>query len=135
DDSFAPGAMAGLLEGPVHTKPPHWRGRGIPDVLLSGHHGRIARWRRDEALKRTTAHRPDLIERSAPAAFDKKDREMLSILGWEPDSAGEPYGRFWRRSGGVEESAAVVRRPACAPAAGVHDARPRRTSPIRPSCR
>lgn len=103
DDSFAPGAMAGLLEGPVHTKPPHWRGRGIPDVLLSGHHGRIARWRRDEALKRTTAHRPDLIERSAPAAFDKKDREMLSILGWEPDPAGELYGRFWRRTGGVEE--------------------------------
>ncbi|MEV0302324.1 tRNA (guanosine(37)-N1)-methyltransferase TrmD [Streptomyces prasinus] len=103
DDSFAPGAMAGLLEGPVHTKPPVWRGRGIPEVLLSGHHGKIARWRRDEALRRTTAHRPDLIEGSDPGAFDKKDREMLSILGWEPDPAGEPYGRFWRRTGAVEQ--------------------------------
>ncbi|MFD7465701.1 tRNA (guanosine(37)-N1)-methyltransferase TrmD [Streptomyces tendae] len=103
DDSFAPGAMANLLEGPVHTKPPQWRGRGIPDVLLSGHHGKIARWRRDEALRRTTANRPDLIERCEPAAFDKKDREMLSILGWQPDPDGEPYGRFWRRTPGMEE--------------------------------
>ncbi|MGX1117699.1 tRNA (guanine-N1)-methyltransferase [Streptomyces ambofaciens] len=103
DDSFAPGAMANLLEGPVHTKPPLWRGRGIPDVLLSGHHGKIARWRRDEALRRTTANRPDLIERCDPEAFDKKDREMLSILGWQPDPDGEPYGRFWRRTPGMEE--------------------------------
>ncbi|WP_055693647.1 tRNA (guanosine(37)-N1)-methyltransferase TrmD [Streptomyces prasinopilosus] len=103
DDSFAPGAMAGLLEGPVHTKPPVWRGRGVPEVLLSGHHGKIARWRRDEALRRTTASRPDLIERCDPGAFDKKDREMLSILGWEPDPAGAPYGRFWRRTGAVEQ--------------------------------
>lgn len=93
DDSFAPGAMANLLEGPVYTKPPEWRGRGIPDVLLSGHHGKIARWRRDEAFRRTALNRPDLIERCDPAAFDKKDREVLSILGWAP----EPGGRFWRR--------------------------------------
>ncbi|MER7572811.1 tRNA (guanosine(37)-N1)-methyltransferase TrmD [Streptomyces sp. NPDC126514] len=103
DDSFAPGAMASLLEGPVYTKPPEWRGRGIPDVLVSGHHGKIARWRRDEALKRTTAHRPDLIERCDPKAFDKKDREMLSILGWAPDPEGEQHGRFWRRPEAVEE--------------------------------
>lgn len=103
DDSFAPGAMANLLEGPVYTKPPAWRGRGIPDVLLSGHHGKIARWRRDEALRRTTANRPDLIERCEPSAFDKKDREMLSILGWAPDPEGAPHGRFWRRPETVEE--------------------------------
>lgn len=66
-------------------------------MLLSGHHGKIARWRRDEALKRTAANRPDLIERCDPKAFDKKDREMLSILGWAPDPAGESHGRFWRR--------------------------------------
>ncbi|CAM5736901.1 tRNA (guanine-N(1)-)-methyltransferase OS=Streptomyces alboniger OX=132473 GN=trmD PE=3 SV=1 [Streptomyces alboniger] len=50
--------MANLLEGPVYTKPPEWRGRAIPDVLLSGHHGKIARWRRDQALpayRRSTA--------------------------------------------------------------------------------
>ncbi|MFJ5098149.1 tRNA (guanosine(37)-N1)-methyltransferase TrmD [Streptomyces sp. NPDC088557] len=99
DDSFAPGAMADLLEGPVYTKPPEWRGRGIPDVLVSGHHGRIARWRRDEAFRRTAANRPDLIERCDPSAFDKKDREILSILGWAP----EPGGRFWRRLHDVEE--------------------------------
>ncbi|GAA4780175.1 MULTISPECIES: tRNA (guanosine(37)-N1)-methyltransferase TrmD [Streptomyces] len=99
DDSFAPGAMADLLEGPVYTKPPVWRGRGIPEVLVSGHHGRIARWRRDEALRRTAANRPDLIERCDAAAFDRKDREVLSILGWAP----APGGRFWRRPEAVEE--------------------------------
>ncbi|WP_424892870.1 tRNA (guanosine(37)-N1)-methyltransferase TrmD [Streptomyces sp. XH2] len=99
DDSFAPGAMADLLEGPVYTKPPEWRGRGIPDVLLSGHHGKIARWRRDEAFRRTVRNRPDLIERADPAAFDKKDREILSILGWGPG----PDGRFGRVAPDVEE--------------------------------
>jgi tRNA (guanine37-N1)-methyltransferase len=99
DDSFAPGAMADLLEGPVFTKPPEWRGRRVPDVLLSGHHGKVARLRRDEALARTAENRPDLIERCDPALFDKKDRETLSILGWAP----EPGGRFWRRLPDVEE--------------------------------
>ena len=60
DDSFAPGAMAELLEGPVFTKPPTWRDLGVPEVLLSGHHGRIAEWRLDRALERTRQHRPDL---------------------------------------------------------------------------
>ncbi|SHM99352.1 tRNA (guanosine(37)-N1)-methyltransferase TrmD [Streptomyces yunnanensis] len=99
DDSFAPGAMADLLEGPVYTKPPEWRDRTIPEVLLSGHHGKIARWRRDEAFRRTDLNRPDLIERADPAAFDKKDREILSILGWAP---GED-GRFGRTSQSMEE--------------------------------
>jgi tRNA (guanine37-N1)-methyltransferase len=88
DDSFAPGTMADLLEGPVYTKPPEWRGRGVPEVLLSGHHGRVARWRRDEALRRTAAHRPDLIARCDPAAFDRRDRELLAVLGWEPGPDG-----------------------------------------------
>ncbi|MEW2522338.1 tRNA (guanosine(37)-N1)-methyltransferase TrmD [Actinacidiphila alni] len=99
DDSFAPGPMANLLEGPVFTKPPQWRGRGIPEVLLSGHHGKIARWRRDEALRRTVANRPDLVARCDPAAFDKKDREMLSILGWRQG----PDGRFGPTPDDVEE--------------------------------
>lgn len=60
DDSFAPGAMEGLLEGPVYTKPPEWRGRTIPEVLLSGHHGRIAEWREERARERTALMRPDL---------------------------------------------------------------------------
>ncbi|UQA92882.1 tRNA (guanosine(37)-N1)-methyltransferase TrmD [Streptomyces halobius] len=99
DDSFAPGVMADLLEGPVYTKPPEWRGRGIPEVLLSGHHGKIARWRRDEALRRTAANRPDLIERADPAAFDKKDRDILATLGWSQGTDG----RFGRTSEAVEE--------------------------------
>ena len=60
DDSFAAGEMAGLLEGPVYTKPPQWRGLDVPEVLLSGHHGRIAEWRLEMARRRTAAHRPDL---------------------------------------------------------------------------
>ncbi|MBQ1159852.1 tRNA (guanosine(37)-N1)-methyltransferase TrmD [Streptomyces sp. A73] len=88
DDSFAPGTMANLLEGPVYTKPPEWRGRGIPEVLLSGHHGRIARWRRDQAFARTVANRPDLIERCAPEALDKQDRATLEALGWQQGTGG-----------------------------------------------
>jgi tRNA (guanine37-N1)-methyltransferase len=61
DDSFAPGAMQSLLEGPVYTKPPQWRGLDVPDVLLSGDHGRIAAWRRAQAEERTRARRPDLL--------------------------------------------------------------------------
>jgi tRNA (guanine37-N1)-methyltransferase len=60
DDSFADGPMADLLEGPVFTKPPVWRGLDVPEVLLSGHHGRIAEWRLEQARARTAAHRPDL---------------------------------------------------------------------------
>lgn len=60
DDSFAEGEMAELLEGPVFTKPPVWRELTVPEVLVSGHHGRIAEWRREQAHERTAQHRPDL---------------------------------------------------------------------------
>jgi tRNA (guanine37-N1)-methyltransferase len=62
DDSFADGEMASLLEGPVYTKPPQWRGLDVPHVLLSGHHGQIAAWRLEQARARTEAHRPDLLD-------------------------------------------------------------------------
>lgn len=61
DDSFAPGAMASLVEGPVFTRPPQWRGHAVPDVLLSGDHARIAAWRREQAERRTRDVRPDLL--------------------------------------------------------------------------
>jgi tRNA (guanine37-N1)-methyltransferase len=61
DDSFAPGGMEGLLEGPVYTRPPVWRGRPVPEVLLSGDHAAIARWRRERAAERTAQRRPDLL--------------------------------------------------------------------------
>ena len=61
DDSFAPGAMESLLEGPVFTKPLEWRGDTVPDVLLSGHHANVAAWRREQAIERTRKNRPDLL--------------------------------------------------------------------------
>ena len=60
DDSFAGGQMASLLEGPVFTKPPVWRDLAVPEVLLSGNHGLIERWRADQARLRTAERRPDL---------------------------------------------------------------------------
>ncbi|MFI0368488.1 tRNA (guanosine(37)-N1)-methyltransferase TrmD [Actinomadura sp. 1N219] len=85
DDSFAPGAMESLLEGPVYTKPPVWRERPVPDILLSGHHGAIARWRRDEAIRRTARHRPDLLARLAPKDLDERDRAVLREAGFPVD--------------------------------------------------
>lgn len=57
----------GLLEHPVYTKPSTWNGRAVPDVLLSGDHGRIAAWRRQQQLDRTAVRRPDLLHPSAAA--------------------------------------------------------------------
>ncbi|GAA3023278.1 tRNA (guanosine(37)-N1)-methyltransferase TrmD [Microbacterium dextranolyticum] len=51
----------GLLEYPSYTKPASWRGYEVPDVLLSGHHGRVAAWRHEQQVERTRARRPDLI--------------------------------------------------------------------------
>ncbi|WP_062344056.1 tRNA (guanosine(37)-N1)-methyltransferase TrmD [Herbidospora yilanensis] len=81
DDSFAPGAMENLLEGPVFTKPPVWRGHEVPEVLLSGHHGKIARWRRDEALRRTLRKRPELIERGELSPADLRAIESFRADG------------------------------------------------------
>jgi len=90
DDSFGGtgGAMSGLLEGPVFTRPRTWRELEVPDVLLSGNHRAIARWQRDEALRRTAASRPDLIRRLAAAAdgLDKRDRQVLADVGFPVDA-------------------------------------------------
>ncbi len=72
----------GLLEYPVYTKPPTWRGLDVPEVLLSGHHGNVARWRRDQALRRTAERRPDLVAELDPAALDARDREVLDEAGF-----------------------------------------------------
>jgi tRNA (guanine37-N1)-methyltransferase len=56
----------GLLEAPVYTKPPSWRGLDVPEILRSGDHGKIAAWRREQALARTRERRPDLISDSGP---------------------------------------------------------------------
>ncbi|WP_244932262.1 tRNA (guanosine(37)-N1)-methyltransferase TrmD [Nocardioides sp. W7] len=57
----------GLLEYPVYTKPASWRGLDVPEVLLGGNHGAIAAWRREQAVRRTAARRPDLLHASAVA--------------------------------------------------------------------
>ncbi|MFW5654382.1 MAG: tRNA (guanine(37)-N(1))-methyltransferase, partial [Roseicyclus sp.] len=66
EESFS----AGLLEHPHYTQPREWRGRTIPDVLLSGNHAEIARWRREEAERLTKARRPDLWARHGGARDD-----------------------------------------------------------------
>jgi tRNA (guanine37-N1)-methyltransferase len=66
DDSFAPGEMQALLEGPVYTRPPVWRGLEVPAVLQSGDHAKIAAWRRERARERTAQRRPDLLGRGGP---------------------------------------------------------------------
>jgi tRNA (guanine37-N1)-methyltransferase len=71
DESFS----AGRLEYPQYTRPPQLRGLAVPEVLLSGDHGAIARWRRREALRRTMARRPDLLDRH-PLTDD--ERKLLA---------------------------------------------------------
>jgi tRNA (guanine37-N1)-methyltransferase len=76
DDSHA----TGLLEYPHYTRPPEFRGWTVPEILLSGDHARIARWRREQALLRTWLRRPDLLDK---ADLSPKDRQFLA--GLEPD--------------------------------------------------
>ena len=75
DDSFAPGAMQSLLEGRLYTKPPEWRGLAVPEVLLSGDHGKIAAWRRAEAEDRTRRRRPDLLAVADDGSTASSERE------------------------------------------------------------
>jgi tRNA (guanine37-N1)-methyltransferase len=83
DDSFADG-VAGLLEGPVYTRPATYRGLDVPPVLLSGHHALIARAERDESLRRTAAHRPDLLAALTADDCDERDLDVLTEIGATP---------------------------------------------------
>lgn len=89
----------GLLEYPVYTKPSTWRGRDVPEVLVSGHHGRIERWRRDERLRRTARRRPDLVPALDVATLDAADLAVLAGEGWTPDADG----RFLARTPAVAD--------------------------------
>jgi tRNA (guanine37-N1)-methyltransferase len=82
DDSHA----SGLLEYPHYTRPPEFRGWPVPEVLLSGDHARIARWRREQSLMRTWKQRPDLL---ANAPLTDADRKFLASLIAEETSKGE----------------------------------------------
>ncbi|PLS26823.1 tRNA (guanine-N1)-methyltransferase [Bifidobacterium anseris] len=76
-----------LLEHSQYTKPATWRGMAVPPVLISGDHGKVDRFRRDEALEKTSRLRPDLIAHLDCAALDKADRKTLIALGWEVSGA------------------------------------------------
>jgi tRNA (guanine37-N1)-methyltransferase len=73
DDSHA----SGLLEYPHYTRPPEFRGMQVPEVLLSGNHAEIARWRREQAIKRTLERRPDILEK---AQLSEKDIRYLNSI-------------------------------------------------------
>lgn len=66
-----------LLEHPQYTRPYEWRGRTVPDVLLTGHHANVDKWRRQQSLKRTFERRPDMLEK---ADLSEEDRKYLSDL-------------------------------------------------------
>ena len=82
----SPGSVAGdsittgLLQHPLYTRPADYRGMAVPDVLLSGHHAQIDRWRRQKSLERTLAKRPDLLPL---ADLTDDDRRYLAELGYE----------------------------------------------------
>ena len=78
DDSHA----SGLLEYPHYTRPVEFRGWQVPEVLLSGNHAEIARWRRKKSLERTMQRRPDLLEK---AELSEMDRRMIDQLRTAPD--------------------------------------------------
>ncbi|HYO77084.1 MAG TPA: tRNA (guanosine(37)-N1)-methyltransferase TrmD, partial [Thermoanaerobaculia bacterium] len=73
EDSF----FKGLLDYPHYTRPEELRGRRVPDILLSGHHEKIRKWRKEQALRATRAKRPDLLE---TAELDAEAREILRRL-------------------------------------------------------
>ncbi|NTU82096.1 MAG: tRNA (guanosine(37)-N1)-methyltransferase TrmD [Chloroflexales bacterium] len=75
----------GLLEYPHYTRPAVWEERPVPPVLVSGHHGEVAKWRRRERLRRTLARRPDLLARAhADGHLTREDLVYLADLGWGP---------------------------------------------------
>ncbi|MBN1771469.1 MAG: tRNA (guanosine(37)-N1)-methyltransferase TrmD [Deltaproteobacteria bacterium] len=87
EESFA----QGLLEYPQYTRPREFRGREVPEMLVSGHHEQIRRWRRKEALRRTRQKRPELLARLAPTA---EDRKLLAELDAEAAATGAARPRI-----------------------------------------
>ncbi|MFH1058591.1 MAG: tRNA (guanosine(37)-N1)-methyltransferase TrmD [Pseudomonadota bacterium] len=85
DSAAADSFMDGLLEHPHYTRPAEFRGQAVPEVLLSGNHAAIARWRRKESLRRTLRRRPELIGR---AQLSEEDHRLLTELATEGEPAG-----------------------------------------------
>jgi tRNA (guanine37-N1)-methyltransferase len=84
----------GLLEYPVYTKPPSWRGYDVPDVLLSGNHALVAKWRHEESVRRTAQRRPDLLAAWGGAAVRQPETsapDLIKVLPATEADAGEIY--------------------------------------------
>lgn len=77
----------GLLEYPQYTRPAEFRGWRVPDILLSGNHAAVARWRREQAIRRTWERRPDLL-----AAADRSPRERAMLAAWEQEARTDGPG-------------------------------------------
>jgi tRNA (guanine37-N1)-methyltransferase len=71
-----------LLEHPHYTRPYEYHGKKVPEVLITGHHANIEKWRREQSLKRTLERRKDLLEN---AELTLEERNYLETLGWKPD--------------------------------------------------
>lgn len=84
EDSHA----TGLLEYPHYTRPPEFRGWRVPEVLLSGHHGQVRRWRREQALRRTRERRPDMLETAWLTEADLRFLAALEGSGQQDDQGG-----------------------------------------------
>ena len=77
---------SGLLQHPLYTRPAEFRDMGVPEILLSGHHANIEKWRREQSLERTLERRPDLL---LTADLSPADFKYLRTLGYEPPSNTE----------------------------------------------
>ncbi|QDL55373.1 tRNA (guanosine(37)-N1)-methyltransferase TrmD [Rhodoferax aquaticus] len=83
-DSFNP-ALGGLLDCPHYTRPDVWNGLAVPEVLMSGHHGHIERWRREQSLRITAMRRPELLVSARRAGLlSNRDEEFLRTLDSSP---------------------------------------------------
>lgn len=93
EESFGTGEAGAeqLLEYPHYTRPAEFRGARVPDILVSGHHGNIAKWRRQQALARTRERRPDLWERLLP--LSKADQKLIDAYDAERQAVAEPAER------------------------------------------
>ena len=70
----------GLLEYPQYTRPEEFMGKKVPEVLLSGHHGNVDKWRREQSVLRTARMRPDLLEK---AVLTEEEKELLKTLDFQ----------------------------------------------------
>ncbi|MFP7695908.1 tRNA (guanosine(37)-N1)-methyltransferase TrmD [Trueperella sp. LYQ143] len=100
---------AGLLEYPNYTRPIEFRGHRVPSVLASGNHGAIARWRRDQALRRTVQRRPDMIAALDLQTLDREDRSVLAACGWAQPAQGSALEAIEMGAATSEDSEQLAR--------------------------